>query len=158
MEIESPELTWSKKVGQMSKRDLYHQIADCSQIDEQQLTEVVVELARKLQVKTTGADRLGFLVLACSRDTKQRSFGLDMLTNFVPPEESEPYMTAVYFFARTPEGEKNIAKINAATRLMITSGSSDSVEHTLENLAHKHEHFLERVSTIIGDVVSEKEE
>src|SRR3989344_4242146 len=95
------------QVHDMRRYQLFALVADCSQIFEDDLMYVTAELARRFGDRTTERDRLMFTVFACSSDPKQRTFGLDMLTNFIPDAEQEKYLTAIYFFAESSDKERD---------------------------------------------------
>lgn len=140
-------------LGEVRKHALYGLIADCSAIDEEELALVVTELSRRLIQKTTDRDKIFFTLLACSQDHKQRSFGLDMIANFIPREEAEKFWAAVYCFSEPLQGEKNIAKVSATAHIMVAHDISMSTEDIFTGLAHKYGDFLETISQIKNKMV-----
>lgn len=107
---------------------------DCADFTEDEVIETVVALGAKFADEgLTRKDKLILTTLGYSTDEKQYGLGIDMLQEFVPREECEKYMVAIYKLAGKKEGQiKSMARMKAAVYMMRTRPEADLQEVVAE--------------------------
>lgn len=143
--------SFKEQLSMMSKEGLFRIMRDCADFTEDEVIETVVALGAKFADEgLTRKDKLILTPLGYSTDEKQYGLGIDMLQEFVPREECEKYMVAIYKLAGKKEGQiKSMARMKAAVYMMRTRPEAD-LQEVVAELSDRHASFVE-LMTVMRD-------
>jgi hypothetical protein len=143
------EMPFKDMLRECRRTDLYRIMTDCSNFDEDEVINTVMELGnRYAKDGMTDREKKLLTVFGCSTDEKQYSLGIDMLTEFLPRDECEKHMVAIYNLAgKKEEQSKSIPRIKAAVYLMRTRPDEDLNDVVTELTMH-HKTFIDKMLDI----------
>lgn len=149
MERDCKDLPFKEQLQCVPSLELYRIMKDCADYDEEEVIMTIAELGQRFEQRGIRAsERRALTLFACSTDVKQYTLGVDMLTGFLPREECEKYMVAIYLLAGRAEGqEKSMPRMKAGYYLM--RGNPDQeLSEIIEDLTNKHSDFIENIRQI----------